>query len=330
MKQYLVKFVTKKGGEEDHEMLVMAENAKHAVEIAKEIWYSENTIHAFRMSAKYLPDVPETTLSDEMEETVKPEDVPELSTYETETEETTTEFSAPSKLPAPSDDVSETSYTSPSATSSKTKIIEVIIKRSVMFPDPYRKNTATVTYSTGVCRTYSIYFFEMFPDTVSRFVRNGKIIDKRIVSFAEGDFIVETYVDESYNSENPETEETVPAESAEHSEDIHETTPAELPVKPEDVPETEETAPDIPDTPEPSNLYDPPKFPLPFKEHEIKPKQLYYFTDEYGRKLFESFETPDDAFHTAEKLANKYDMDIYVNTVDDDFVYAVSHDDLPF
>ena len=74
MKQYLVSFVTKKGGEEDHEMLIMAENAKHAVEVAKEIWYSNNTNYAFRMKAKYLPDVPDT------EELVpeQPEDVPEI------------------------------------------------------------------------------------------------------------------------------------------------------------------------------------------------------------------------------------------------------------
>ena len=118
----------------------------------------------------------------------------------------------------------------------------------------------------------------------------------------------------------------------ESSDDVFETeeTTSELPEQSEDESETEETAPDIPDTPEPSNFYDPPKFPLPFKEPEIKPKQLYYFTDEYGIKLFESFETPDDACHTAEKLANEYDMDIYVNTVYDGIIFAVSPDVLPF
>lgn len=60
MKQYSVTFITKKGGEENHRMLTMANNAKEAVSNIKEIWYSENTMHAFRMHAVPCNDIPDT------------------------------------------------------------------------------------------------------------------------------------------------------------------------------------------------------------------------------------------------------------------------------
>lgn len=60
MKQYSVTFITKKGGEENHHMLVMANNAKEAVSVASELWYSENTMHAFRMHAVLCKDIPDT------------------------------------------------------------------------------------------------------------------------------------------------------------------------------------------------------------------------------------------------------------------------------
>lgn len=59
-KQYLVTFVTKKGGEENHQILTMADNAKEAVSIAKELWYEDHTMHAFRMCATLCKDEPET------------------------------------------------------------------------------------------------------------------------------------------------------------------------------------------------------------------------------------------------------------------------------
>ncbi len=74
MKQYLVTFVTKKGGEEDHEMLTMANNAKEAIANVSELWYSENTMHAFRMHAVRCKNIPDTEeLVPEQPESSEPE-----------------------------------------------------------------------------------------------------------------------------------------------------------------------------------------------------------------------------------------------------------------
>lgn len=64
MRQYLVTFLTKKGGDRDHEMLIMAKNAKEAIANFKELWYTNHTMHAFHIEAVRCKDEPKVAESE--------------------------------------------------------------------------------------------------------------------------------------------------------------------------------------------------------------------------------------------------------------------------